>query len=122
MARRKTTPPSLTNLPAFSSDGSDFGEWVETLSPNFMMCRDFGHVWRSLTARYDEDHHSFIRAQRCQRCKTLRTQSIGSDGTMDKTQYAYQDGYRTPEGSGRWDKDQRAAVRLASTLKMIADS
>lgn len=119
MARR--VPPSLTSLPVFQSDGSDFGEWVETLSPSYLACRDFGHIWRAMTARYDAEHNSFVRTQKCQRCKTGRTQTVGRDGTIDGNQYTYQEGYRTPKGAGRWDRDQRAAVRLASTLKMVQE-
>jgi hypothetical protein len=123
VARRKTTPPSLTELPSYASDGTDFGEWVEDLSPAFLGCRDFGHVWRAITAGWDAEHNSFVRTQRCQRCKTNRTQYVGRDGTIDGgNKYEYPEGYKTPAGSGLWDRDQRAVVRLASTLKMIRDA
>ena len=86
-----------------------------------MAYRDFGHVWRAMTARFDKEHHSFARDQRCQRCKTNRSQTVGIDGSIDGNQYKYPEGYKAPEGSGRWDKDARATLRLASTLRMIKE-
>jgi hypothetical protein len=117
VARRK--PPSLINLPTFESDGTDFGEWIETMKPEHMGCRDFGHVWRALTASFDKEHNSFTRTQKCQRCKANRTQTLSNEGLMGGTSYTYPDGYKAPEGSGRWDRDARAALRLVATLRMI---
>ncbi len=118
MARRK---PTKRDIPVFNSDGSDFEDWVSSMPPTFMACRDVGHVWRALTARWDDELYCFIRTWRCTRCRTDRTQVLLRNGAVDKTQYTYEEGYNAPRGIGRMDRDAKSTVRLAATLQLLSN-
>lgn len=119
MARKNRPTITATNPRPPASDGSDFDEWVHALPPEHLSCRDFGHVWRAMTARWDEEHHSYTRTMKCTRCKTNRTQTVGADGSVDRSSYNYEPGYQAPKGTGFMDRDARATMRLLSTLRLI---
>jgi hypothetical protein len=83
-----------------------------------LYCRDYGHTWRRLNARYYPDGHYYEQALRCASCKTIRRRLIGERGDLISNRYEYAEHYLIP-GLGSYTTDKRAAVRLASVLSTI---
>ena len=115
MPNRRTA----ARLSAGSADPDAVAAWSEDLPDSYLMCRDIGHTWRPYTARVNPQG-GYDRALRCSRCKTTRTQTLNSRGMPVSSHYTYPDGYQSPAGTGRIDGEGRGALRLASTLRLIA--
>jgi hypothetical protein len=96
----------------------DFGEWAHDLTASQLTCRDFGHAWRPLTARYG-DEGTIIRAQRCTRCRTEREQVLSLSGLILSGRYSYPDGYLAPAGIGRLTSSDRGVLRVESISRLI---
>lgn len=96
------------------NDTLDPLDWAESLPARFVVCRDLGHRWKTESARYAEKARTFERALRCTRCSTVRIQSLNGRGYIEESRYVYPDGYARPHGSGYFDIDARATLRLVS--------
>lgn len=94
------------------------GEWAHDLTASQLTCRDFGHAWRPLTARY-ADEGSIVRAQRCTRCRTEREQTLSMSGLILRGKYEYPDGYLAPRGMGRMTSEDRGVLRVESITRLI---
>lgn len=89
--------------------------WAKTLPDEFLDCRDLGHHWRSFTVRKDKAIRGYVRVHRCSSCGMLREQDLASSGRIiGSARYSKVEGYPRPAGSGYYDSDARAAVRLES--------
>lgn len=94
--------------------------WVEALPDRYLDCRDHGHNWKPLTARWVEDGGRTIeRLLRCSRCRTERLQALSPTGHTLANRYTYPDGYTAPPGSGRFDTQARDGMRLESVLRFM---
>jgi hypothetical protein len=96
----------------------DVTEWAHELRVSQLTCRDYGHAWRPLTARYAEEG-SIVRTQRCTRCRTEREQTLSLSGMVLGGHYAYPEGYLAPRGIGRLTADHRAVLRVESIRRLI---
>jgi len=110
----------LTRLDDGSADVQAVAKWSELLPDAFILCRDMGHTWRPYRATFSKEMNAYDRVLRCGRCKTERAQTLGMDGVILSGNYAYQDGYLSPSGSGRINGAGRGALRLESTLRLIS--
>lgn len=93
--------------------------WSHTLSNDFLLCRDLGHLWRPATARFNPAENTYDRTMRCGRCHTERTQSLNMRGVVVAGKYAYTEGYTAPKGQGRLTGEARGALRIESVLRLI---
>lgn len=103
-----------------SADPKVVAAWSEDLPDSFIMCRDMGHTWRPFRARFSSDANGYERVLRCGRCKTERSQTISMSGLILSGAYTYPEGYQAPAGTGRIDGNGRGALRLESTMRLIA--
>ena len=107
------------------SDGLRFaaaGEvlaWSRGLSEDFILCRDLGHLWRPLSARWSEDDRAYARTMRCGRCSTERHQLLSPAGHVLSGTYDYTEGYSAPKGQGRLGTEGRDSIRLESVLRLL---
>jgi hypothetical protein len=96
----------------------DLDEWAHGLNASQLTCRDYGHAWRPLTARR-ADEGTFIRAQRCTRCRTEREQTLSFGGLILGGKYEYPDGYLAPRGMGRLTSVDRGVLRVVSISRLL---
>jgi hypothetical protein len=96
----------------------DLTDWAHGLTAAQLTCRDFGHAWRPLTARY-ADEGTIVRAQRCTRCRTEREQTLSFGGLIMAGRYEYPDGYLAPRGMGRLTTVDRGVLRVVSVTRLI---
>lgn len=101
------------------ADPTDVADLAESMPMSYLQCRDFGHSWRPYSAAYHAGDRTYVRTQRCPRCKTFRDQELSERGTQLRSSYRYADGYLM-EGLGRIVGDGRDALRLASITRSIA--
>lgn len=111
--------PRRFSAPVAFSDPDDVQSWAADMPEAFLACRDLGHTWRPLTARYDPDVNSYARTLRCSRCRTTRSQTLSLSGLILGNQYEYPDGYQVPAGSGRIDQQGRGIIRLQTTIASL---
>lgn len=88
------------------------------MNVDFVQCRDFGHSWRPLSARWLEKQSCYESVLRCTRCGTDRHRWLSSTGTQLSGAYEYADGYLV-KGLGRLTGTDRDMVRLASVLAVL---
>lgn len=97
---------------------------VHELPTKYIQCRDFAHSWKGHDARRVESTEGRRRFAfyevilRCTRCDTKRLRRISPDGHIMGSSYEYADNYLL-KGVGRMTSDDRAVVRLESTLRLI---
>lgn len=96
----------------------DLDTALTVMSDAHLHCRDFGHSWRSHSARYLPDQRVYERTLRCSRCRTLRNQWISERGDYLRTGYKYAAHYQM-RGVGRLTVDHRAQLRLASVQRDV---
>ncbi len=101
-----------------SEAAPDFDEWAHGLSASQLTCRDFAHAWRPLTVRFTEAN-TYVRVQRCTRCRTEREQTLSVSGLILSSHYAYPDGYLAPHGMGRMSTDDRGLLRVESISRLM---
>jgi hypothetical protein len=94
-------------------------EWAHDLTVSQLTCRDYGHAWRPLTARY-ADEGTIIRGQRCTRCRTEREQTLSLSGLILSGHYTYPDGYLAPAGIGRLTSADRGTLRVESITRLMS--
>lgn len=74
-----------------------------------LLCRDLHHAWVPHTAsRLDK---GFVRILRCERCSSMKEQTLDSHGFILKTTMIYAVGY-VREGEGRLTQSDRAELRV----------
>jgi hypothetical protein len=101
--------------------GDQVGQWIAALPQTFIECRDLGHIWTSHRAWWDNAERCYKRVMRCQRCAAERTQSLSSAGLVLSGHYSYVDDYSKPAGTGYFDRNERAALRLESVFRVLDD-
>jgi hypothetical protein len=101
--------------------GDQVGHWIAGLPQSFIECRDLGHVWRPSRAWWENAEREYRRVMICTRCSTERTQAVSSSGLVLSGHYTYADGYAKPAGTGNYDTNERAALRLESILRIVVD-
>lgn len=99
----------------------DVESWKQGLPEEFLSCRDYGHLWRPLTARYVPDGGgAYERTMRCGRCQAERTQTLSGSGSILGGGYDYPEGYVAPSGVGRLGTEARDSLRLESVLRLLS--
>lgn len=116
MAANDTPPGGIHWATAAEIDG-----WRKGLTGDFLQCRDFGHLWRPVTARWSADDNAYSRTMRCGRCHTERDQLLTPYGHVISSAYSYTDGYAAPRGQGRLGTAARDSIRLESILRLIGN-
>jgi hypothetical protein len=76
-----------------SSGEPDLDAFVAGLTDRVLHCRELGHVWKPLTARWDGDASCYDRRLRCNSCRTVRIQLLTRSGHPVSNRYVYPDGY-----------------------------
>jgi len=97
---------------------TETANFVASLPEAFLECRDYGHTWRPLTARWDGEMHAYERTMGCARCDTTRSQWLSAYGHALRGSYSYPEGYQHL-GQGRLDGAARDALRLESVSRML---
>lgn len=97
----------------------DIAAWRASLPEDYLLCRDLGHLWRPLSARWSPDDNGYHRVMRCGRCRTERAQVLSAAGHVLSGNYAYADGYSAPAGQGRMGTEARDSIRLESVLRLL---
>lgn len=96
-----------------------FTEWAADLPDRFVECRNDQHRWTMLRARWDLKMNAYQVLHRCSRCRCGRDRSINAIGVVLSTRYDYPDNYLAPKGSGTFDKDARADLRLMGITRWL---
>jgi hypothetical protein len=91
---------------------------LSRMNDSYLLCRDFGHMWRPYQARYIPQRKQYEERLRCERCTTVRVRLLTNTGAQLGNAYIYADGY-TMEGFGRLTGTDRDAVRLASLQTVL---
>lgn len=116
-----TPPPDRE--PIKFARASEIAGWRQSLPEEFLACRDYGHLWRPRSARYNAEGNHYTRTMACGRCHTERDQDLSASGAILSGHYDYADGYTAPRGQGRLGTEARDSLRLESILRLLgADS
>ncbi len=93
-------------------------EAIEQMSAQAITCRDYSHNWTPWYVTEWRGRGGFERGVRCGVCATARIESLDNWGRLvpGSRKYEYPEGYLV-KGTGRLDKDFRAAIRLTSLLR-----
>jgi hypothetical protein len=102
------------------SETTTVKQWAANLSERFLLCRELGHNWKPLTARWDGPGGIFVRTLRCTRCRTERHQSLTRRGHVLQSNYTYPEGY-TMTGLGRIVGEDRDQLRLESITRHLTE-
>lgn len=94
--------------------------FASSLSDRVLHCRELGHSWRALTARWDPESQSYDRRLRCSQCRTVRVQLLTERGHVISNRYIYADGYLATNVDGRNDRDVFRRVALERLLSATA--
>ena len=123
IARKHTEPkgplravPNTPNGPAFNLTAA-----IKQMPLIYLQCRDYHHSWRPYASRWSQQDGAYESTLRCDRCTTLRTRLVDSNGYVVRSSYDYADDYLMPPGNGGMSKEDRAAMRLASVLAVLPD-
>lgn len=95
------------------------GDALDTLRPEFVTCRDLGHVWEPFTARWFARDRFYVQTLKCPRCGTERTRELNEYGHPNGQHYTYQEGYQMPKGTGYLTSTDRDKLRLRSVLAVL---
>lgn len=98
---------------------SDVSTWAADLPPEWLLCRDLGHLWQPWQAWHDKAAREYTQVLRCGRCEVERVRSLDYRGQRTGGHYNYPDGYLAPAGSGFLSQDGRADIRLLSFLRLL---
>lgn len=104
-----TTPETAVTLDRFA----------HSLPDKVLHCRELGHNWRPMVARFDESSGSFDRRLRCPSCRTVRIQVLSRYGGIVSNRYVYPDGYLAANVSEH-PGNNRDVYRLESLTRALA--
>jgi hypothetical protein len=107
VSKGKTLRPNLTVV-----KNKTIAEVLDTLSDEFISCRDWGHSWQPHRFIVTKGRKLFHVILVCDRCSTQKTKQIDSNGELINSSYVYPKGYLIP-AYGRFSKKDRDAMRLA---------
>jgi hypothetical protein len=94
---------------------SEVEAFAESLSDEFLQCREMNHRWLPHTVgRYRDG--GFQRVLRCPRCKCRKIQELTSRGMVMGTRYVHPEGY-LHKGMGQIVGEGRGVLRLASIMR-----
>ena len=104
--------------------------WLQTLEPDYLLCRDMGHVWRHLNDGApvrEAGVITFTRFVSCMRCTTTRTETLHvfRTGHVEKVgvRYSYPDDYLLTKGeSGKRQDVWREVVRRKGMEWEVSDA
>lgn len=102
--------PGTTTSRARSIDAA-----IDTLTPEYRQCRDYGHIWTPWRAEWLPRRVGIEQWLRCARCNTHRHRVLSPRGEVQSSSYVYPDGYALTD-VGRFSHDDRARLRLAVAL------
>lgn len=96
-------------------DLEEVKEFAESLSDEFLQCREMNHRWLPHTVgRYRDG--GFQRVLRCPRCKCKKVQELTARGMVMSTRYIHPEGY-LHKGMGQIVGEGRGVLRIASILR-----
>jgi hypothetical protein len=90
------------------------------LSDKALHCRELGHTWRPLVARWEPESRSFHRRLRCSSCRTERVQTLNQRGHVVTNHYVYPDGYLATHVEGM--TGARDLFRLEAVVRSLSES
>ena len=91
------------------------------LSDRVLHCRELGHVWRPMTARYDKTSKTFDRQLRCSSCHTIRKQVLTQRGEIVSNGYTYPPRYLASNVDGHVDRSLFRMTALTRFLEQHGD-
>lgn len=83
----------LTRVPDEDTGPVPVDTFAARLTDRVLRCRELGHQWRPLVARWEPESRSFHRALRCPSCHTERRQVLSAHGAVVSNAYVYPKGY-----------------------------
>jgi hypothetical protein len=93
---------------------ADVADFVSSMDPGFLRCRDWSHAWDPRTSTVQVSGAELIESLSCQNCDTVRTRAIcRMTGTILRNRYLYPEGYAA-KGIGRIGQQGRGVFRLES--------
>lgn len=116
MAKAKESAP-----PVEYADPAEVSDFAAELSDKFLECRDTGHNWRRLAARWSPHLGEYRRVHRCRSCRAERTQRLSDKGAILSSSIDYPDGY-LHKGLGRIVGDGRDLLRLETMGRFAVES
>src|SRR4051794_22455641 len=108
---KRTCLTTVHTMANEADEFSSFDEAIEHMPDSHLHCRDYGHSWRTHSARFLQDQRAYERTLRCTRCRTLRHQLLDSRGARISSHYEYVPHYLV-KGVGRLTGTERDALRL----------
>lgn len=108
----RAAPPSETVTPDV---------FAARLTDAALHCRELGHTWRPMTARWEPESRSFHRRLRCSKCRTERVQLLSSRGHVVSNHYVYPDGYLAKNVEGGLT-GRRDVYRLEAVIRSLDES
>jgi hypothetical protein len=91
------------------------------LTDKALHCRELGHTWRPMVARWEPDSRSFHRRLRCGTCRTERVQVLNQRGGVVSNHYVYPEGYLATNVEGGMT-GRRDVFRLEAVIRSLDDS
>lgn len=110
----KGLSPMARRITSARSEAADF---AHGLPDEFLSCRDFGHSWAGVRARWVPAERAWHRVMQCRRCQSERIQVLSQTGAILSGRYDYAEGYLT-HGIGRLTGTDRDALRLESCVRV----
>jgi hypothetical protein len=101
----------------------DLDAFVADLSDRVLHCRELGHVWKPMTARWDREASCYDRRLRCTSCRTVRVQLLTGSGHAVSNRYIYPDGYLAKGSAHNLNRDAfrlEALTRFLQTTEGVA--
>lgn len=95
---------------------------LEQMDPEFLTCRDFGHLWEPFGAVWLAKDRCYEQSIRCRRCTCVRYRMLTVTGHIVSGHYNYPDGYQMPPGTGHLTTEDRDAIRIRSIQRTIEES
>lgn len=90
-------------------------EAIAGMGEVYRHCRDYGHVWRPVTAYRLARGKGWEETIQCTGCQTKRLRQLDRDGDVVVNRYRYEEGYLIA-GLGRLTGADRGTLRIASIM------
>lgn len=104
-----------------SAERQEISAFAHELDDNYLMCRNLGHSWRPLRAKYQQKERAYFVAYLCQRCTAERHQWLDTRGLIVSGSYSYPEGYEHKR-QGRITADGRGALRLEQLNRVLSQT
>lgn len=96
---------------------------IDDVREEHLECRDYMHSWKPYTAKEVKKGRVVERVLRCERCKTLKKQTLAirrDRAFLSTGSYQYAEGYLI-KGMGHVTQEDKAKLRFRTIIRELSD-